>query len=407
MLTRLRLISGLTLFVFALVHFLNISLGLVSVDLMDLTRPYMMGPWRSLPGAALLTVAALVHVAAGIVSIYQRRNLRLRSAYMVQVVLALLIPLLLVSHVLGTRMMYAVHDFETNYVIELLIYFVFLPDYGVRQVVLLLAVWIHSWIGITAWLRLKPWYAGARSYLNARFLLLPALVLASFLSTGMQVREKVKMPDWLNGLLAKVKFDESFVGWVLGWEFRMQVLILLIIAAVLAFRYLSQHRGRSAGHLTYQNEAPRQIRIQHGASVLDLIRQAGCAHAAACGGRGRCSTCRVRVTAVPGRTPCLAENSGTGRGPPGLPVAAGQRPGGGAADAGGRCHAACAGGSPPAAWPGSGDLRALRGHSWFHPDQRGPVALRHGVFYSTAISPPWAMRCSRPAAGSTSSSVTA
>src|SRR5690606_23643483 len=45
--------------------------------------------------------------------------------------------------------------------------------------------------------------------------------------------------------------------------------------------------------LTYRDD--RIIDIPPGATVLEAIRGAGIPHAAVCGGRGRCSTCRVRV----------------------------------------------------------------------------------------------------------------
>jgi adenylate cyclase len=39
----------------------------------------------------------------------------------------------------------------------------------------------------------------------------------------------------------------------------------------------------------------RAVRIPKGLSVLDASRRAGFPHASVCGGRARCSTCRVRV----------------------------------------------------------------------------------------------------------------
>src|SRR6202034_14996 len=42
--------------------------------------------------------------------------------------------------------------------------------------------------------------------------------------------------------------------------------------------------------------AGRVMPIQPGASVLETLRQEGVPHAALCGGRARCTTCRVLVT---------------------------------------------------------------------------------------------------------------
>jgi adenylate cyclase len=40
----------------------------------------------------------------------------------------------------------------------------------------------------------------------------------------------------------------------------------------------------------------RRVRVPRGTTILEASREGGIAHAALCGGRGRCSTCRVRVS---------------------------------------------------------------------------------------------------------------
>ena len=43
----------------------------------------------------------------------------------------------------------------------------------------------------------------------------------------------------------------------------------------------------------------RQASFPRGRSILEVSRAAGIPHASVCGGRGRCSTCRVRVVRDP------------------------------------------------------------------------------------------------------------
>src|SRR5205085_2259324 len=50
----------------------------------------------------------------------------------------------------------------------------------------------------------------------------------------------------------------------------------------------------------------RSVRIPKGLSVLDASRRAGIPHASLCGGRARCSTCRVRVLLGLDRLPAQA-----------------------------------------------------------------------------------------------------
>ncbi|MGJ4749017.1 hypothetical protein ACQV5M_21825, partial [Leptospira sp. SA-E8] len=57
-LTRLRLISGLTLFTFVSTHLVNHALGLVSPEVMAAGQQWFFLVWHSLPGATLLATAA-------------------------------------------------------------------------------------------------------------------------------------------------------------------------------------------------------------------------------------------------------------------------------------------------------------------------------------------------------------
>jgi adenylate cyclase len=58
-------------------------------------------------------------------------------------------------------------------------------------------------------------------------------------------------------------------------------------------RYVYEHGSRIC--ITYPDG--REIRVPRGFSVLEASRFARVPHASVCGGRGRCSTCRVRVSA--------------------------------------------------------------------------------------------------------------
>jgi len=57
---------------------------------------------------------------------------------------------------------------------------------------------------------------------------------------------------------------------------------------------LAHARRRGTLRLTYPNG--RQVLVPPGLTVLEVSRSAGIPHASVCGGRGRCSTCRVRIT---------------------------------------------------------------------------------------------------------------
>lgn len=105
MIVRVRLFSGLVLFVYVFGHLLNHSFGLISLDAMEAGLKYSIGPWRTLPGTVVLAGATLAHTGAALWAIYERRSLRMAPWQAMQNVLGLLIPFLLVAHILGTRML--------------------------------------------------------------------------------------------------------------------------------------------------------------------------------------------------------------------------------------------------------------------------------------------------------------
>ena len=68
-------------------------------------------------------------------------------------------------------------------------------------------------------------------------------------------------------------------------------LIVAALAARLVRRVVERRRG--VVHITYPNG--RKVQITRGPTVLEASRLNGIPHASVCGGRGRCSTCRIRI----------------------------------------------------------------------------------------------------------------
>ena len=66
-------------------------------------------------------------------------------------------------------------------------------------------------------------------------------------------------------------------------------------------------RARFFGRIIVNYPGGETVSIPKGTSVLEASRKAGVPHQSVCGGRGRCTTCRIKVTAHDG---ILAEPSG-------------------------------------------------------------------------------------------------
>ncbi len=292
--TRLRLATGLVLMTFVTSHFVNHALTLHSVDAVDAGSDVFRAVWRSLPGTVLLYGALLIHMALALSKIYRRRSLRMPAWEVAQVALGLAIPFWLAVHVIGTRGAHEVFGVRDNYLLQ---FAVIWQGNAWQQTVMLLLVWLHGCIGLHFWLRIRPWYPALRPMLAALALLLPGMALAGFLTGGREVQAIMAAdPGWFERAAAAGDWPDADER---AWIYRTEGLVLwafsALITLVLLGRVLRRIRERSAGKVRLRYLDGTTVAIEPGMTVLDGSRLAGIPHASVCGGRGRCSTCRVRL----------------------------------------------------------------------------------------------------------------
>jgi len=188
---RLRLATGLIIACFVVGHFLNHSLGVVSVDAMDRVRTVLAAWWRSPAGTVLLYGSLLTHFGLALVSLYRRTTLRMPLWEATQLLLGLAVPPLLIAHIVGTRFNWLLLGHNINY--ERLVGVMWSDPYAaLRQAVLLLIVWTHFCFGIHYWLRLQRWYGQVQPALFAAALLIPSLALAGFAAAGNEIWPRIE-----------------------------------------------------------------------------------------------------------------------------------------------------------------------------------------------------------------------
>ena len=296
MVRRLRIGSGIVLFAFVLTHFLNHALGLISLEALEAGRAAFLWLWRSWPGTLVLYGALLAHLILALMAIYQRRELRMSVWEWAQLVLGLAIPTLLVIHVLGTRMAHELFGLTDSYRYLLLLYFHIDLSLLFRQMLLMLIVWIHGCIGLHFWLRLKPWYGPLAPYALAVAVLVPVVSALGVVVGGRTVLRLAADPQWLDGALADfAPLSDDRVAFIYQLQDGILIGLGVALLAVLAGRQarVLWERRRGIVRLTYPDG--RAVPIVTGTTILEASRAAGIPHASVCGGRGRCSTCRVRV----------------------------------------------------------------------------------------------------------------
>ena len=296
---QLRLFSGLVLMAFLGLHLLNHALGLIGLDAMEAGRVVFLFIWRNPIGTVLLYGSVLLHVILVLQAIIKRRSWqRIRRGELVQIIFGLLIPPLVVFHVLANRGLHATVDLQDLYAWVLVGLWLADPLEGLKQSILVLIAWGHGVIGLYYWLRLKPWFDRWSAGLFAFALLLPTLALAGFMSGGREVAILYQDPIWLARYEQLVNLPDpearALLTQVTESAYRGMMALLLLTGLLMAGRKWWERRH---GLIIVNYPNHQNVRIRQGISVLEASQQAGIAHASVCGGRGRCSTCRIRIGA--------------------------------------------------------------------------------------------------------------
>jgi adenylate cyclase len=294
---RLRLLSGLVMLAYVTMHLLNHAVGLISLKAMEDVLWYVFRIWTNRPAQALLYGSFLIHYLLALSALWQRRTLRLRFTEAAQLVLGFAMPLLLVRHVVGTRISDSFFHTDIGYYAYLLwIYFVRAPGQGYLQMLVLVVAWAHAMIGLHFWLRVRPWYGRLQPPALIVAVLVPVLALLGMIEAGRQLAALAADPGWTGKAFANMTLPSPEGARVL--ERITEVLTRVFVgavAAVLLARLVRRGWQRRRGLVRIGYPDGRFVEVVPGTSVLEASRLAGIPHAHVCGGRGRCSTCRVRV----------------------------------------------------------------------------------------------------------------
>ena len=287
-----------------------------------------------------------------------------------------------------------------------------------RLALMLGLVWLHGCIGLHFWLRLRPWYRRLRA-------LALALARAAAGAGAARLRRgrprAAQRPDadpaWLRPGQGRALAGARGSGALVDRTGRR--------GCSRASSCAGLGRSRRGGPRPCASAPPARVRLDYPGGrpvalpprhdVLEASRVGGIPHASVCGGRGRCSTCRVRVgegaeqlppprrgaararpdRRAPARPAGLPDSGPTGRSR-GDAAAAGDAPG----------RATCAAGSTAAR------ARSARSRCCSPTCATSPACPSSGCpttscSCSTAISRRWARDRDARAARSTSSSATA
>ena len=309
-----RLASGLVLMAFAGTHFLNHALGLYGLEAMHDAQAWRTAVTRSYLGSVVLAAALASHIGLGLYKLARRTTWRMPLWEAVQILLALAIPFLLLPHIVNTRIASSVFGVRDTYLYELVRLW---PDRAVPQSLLLLLVWAHGCVGLHYWLRLSPGYWRYANPLLVGALAVPLLALAGFAVSGRETAEIMSDPETLANLKRDSRWPNAADSVSMAQLRDLSQYLFAGLLALIAGFWMWRQRPRPVtvlpARVSYV-DGPT-VAMPEGMTLLEVSRANGVPHASLCGGRSRCTTCRVRVEkgleelGVPGRAEAVALTS--------------------------------------------------------------------------------------------------
>jgi len=294
-LRQIRLVCGVVLFAYLVSHFLNHALGNISMEALAAGVYYHTAFWQFLPISIAFYTAALVHTGLGIYALYERREFRWKAIEPLQLVLGLSIPALVITHIAGVRLGHTLFGHEKLYPQVIFAYWIVWPLKMWLMFAVMIIAWVHGCIGLYFWLRMKAFYRRAAPFLLAAAVLIPTLALLGLYQGGRNVVDS-DSEEWRTENLSPRQVGTSAEQTILT---RIEEVFLIgylgLVGLVLLARggrAIAERRGGMI-NLSYGNG--RIVRVPKGLSVLEASLRYHVPHSSVCGGRARCSTCRIRV----------------------------------------------------------------------------------------------------------------
>ncbi|MFK0684502.1 adenylate/guanylate cyclase domain-containing protein [Ochrobactrum sp. BD67] len=294
LLRKARLASGLVMVTFLALHMSNHALNLISLNAAEKGRLLFLLVWRNPVGTTLLYGAIFIHLSLVLRSLYKRRSLKLPFGETMQILLGLLIPLLIMEHVIGTRIRHELVGYSDTYRSVIHTLWVASPFNGMKQSVALLVAWTHGCIGIYFWLRPRRWFQRTAPLLLSMAILLPVLALLGFANSGRLLASiPVEAASLSGGETTRLSRAIDAAS-----QFQIRLALYGLFGAALALLFMCRamrSRREWANQIRVTYPSGEIVAVPRGFSILEASRSAGIPHYSICGGKGRCSTCRVRV----------------------------------------------------------------------------------------------------------------
>ena len=293
---QVRLACGFVLFAYLVSHFFNHALGNISLGAMAKGIEYHKAFWQLLPVAIVFYSAAMAHTGLGFWALYERRRFRWKAIEPIQLALGLSVPALIITHLAGVRIAEVLFHDHKLYPQVFYAYWIVSPYKMWLMYIVLIISWVHGCIGLYFWLRMKTFFANAASVLLAAAVLVPTLAMLGLYQGGRTVVQQSSSAEWQAENLSRRQIgtpaERDVIDQIIDYFLIGYVGLFGFVFVARGARLLNERRGGMI-NLSYGNG--KTVSVPKGLSVLEASLRHNIPHASVCGGRARCSTCRIRV----------------------------------------------------------------------------------------------------------------
>jgi adenylate cyclase len=291
---------------------MNHSFAVVSIAAADVVREYFLMVWRH-PVMEIILFASLAgHILLGVYAVLTRRSFKMTLREWLQTTLPFIAMIALLQHVSANAIMSRFYGVEDNY--ELVFTAVMVdPELATMNTVfyllMMIFIWGHGVIGINGLLSYRAeFYTRYRRAIIGFYWVVPVMASAGFIAGLKEISFVTYAHSLLNDdyymmtvLMTKIP-QEAFpvIGQIepLTMKYYPIALLVLILGAV-----GNVVRTRYFGRVKISYPNGESVVVGRGATILEASRIGNIPHQSVCGGKGRCTTCRVRILDDGGKLP--------------------------------------------------------------------------------------------------------
>ena len=302
---RSRTISGCILFFYVFTHLINHSLGLISLDTMEQGRAIFLRFWRHDVLFYVLYGALSIHFLLGVYALARRRSFRMSRKEWIRNSCAVLIPFFLASHLSITLWGSRFLGLNDSYAFMIISTYIFDPFGYIILGLMLMLVWTHGSIGIIGLIEFREFYSKRRGLFQGLILGLPLIAYGGYIRASIELSEASQSnPITILELISNSNFTAEIGEKIVSLSDLLQFLVYpILLSLFVAFYFIRNLLEKRFNSIQVQYTDGTNINVSRGSSLLEASHKAGRYHESVCGGRGRCTTCRVRVTSSLGELP--------------------------------------------------------------------------------------------------------